>query len=76
MSVAAREVIDIARGAAARSLVIQDMLKERGGKYSKGSDWQSHVVVDGPLITGQNPASSEPAGQAMLNLLRPAATDR
>ncbi len=33
-----------------------------GGRYSKGPDWQSHVVVEGPLITEQNPASSEPAG--------------
>jgi putative cofactor-binding repeat protein len=36
------------------------------GKYSKGPDWQSHVVVTGNLITGQNPASPEAAAKALL----------
>src|SRR6202043_1482289 len=39
--------------------LVEDILKKNGGKYSKGPDWQSHVVVAGNLITGQNPASSE-----------------
>ena len=56
--------------------LVEDMLKDRGGKYSKGPDWHSHVVVDGLLITGQNPASSGPAAQALLDLLQPAANDR
>ena len=46
--------------------LVQDMLVENGGKYSKGPDWQPHVVIDGKLITGQNPASSAPAAQAVL----------
>lgn len=49
--------------------LVEDMLKENGGKYSKGADWQPHVVSDGLLITGQNPASSEPAALALLALL-------
>jgi putative intracellular protease/amidase len=52
--------------------LVEDMLKEHGGKFSKAADWQPHVVVDGLLITGQNPASSEPAAQALLAKLRPA----
>lgn len=46
--------------------LLEDMLKQNGGNYSKGPDWQPHVVVDGLLITGQNPASSEPAARALL----------
>jgi putative intracellular protease/amidase len=49
--------------------LVEDMLKQNGGKYSKGADWQSHVVEDGPLITGQNPASSEGAARALLKKL-------
>ena len=46
--------------------LVEDMLKQNGGKYSKAEDWQPHVVTDGLLITGQNPASSEPAAKALL----------
>jgi putative intracellular protease/amidase len=49
--------------------LVEDMLKENGGQYSKDADWQSHVVVDGLLITGQNPASSEEAARALLKKL-------
>jgi putative intracellular protease/amidase len=51
--------------------LVEDMLKEHGGRFSKAADWQPHVVVDGLLITGQNPASSEPAARALLTRLRP-----
>jgi len=49
--------------------LVQDMLTRNGGTYSKAGDWQPHVVTDGLLITGQNPASSEPAAQALLKAL-------
>ncbi|KAE8754597.1 type 1 glutamine amidotransferase domain-containing protein [Paraburkholderia madseniana] len=49
--------------------LVEDMLKKNGGKYSKGPDWQSHVVVAANLITGQNPASSEAAAKALLSRL-------
>jgi putative intracellular protease/amidase len=52
--------------------LVEDMLKEHGGRFSKAADWQPHVIVDGLLITGQNPASSEPAAKALLAKLRPA----
>ena len=42
------------------------MLAEQGGDYSKGEDWASYVLEDGPLITGQNPASSEEAARKLL----------
>ncbi|NEM97527.1 type 1 glutamine amidotransferase domain-containing protein [Pontibacter burrus] len=50
--------------------LVEDRLKELGGNYSKVGDWQPHVVTDGLLITGQNPASSEPAAEALLKLLQ------
>jgi putative intracellular protease/amidase len=49
--------------------LVEDMLKEKGGNYMKGADWASYVITDGNLITGQNPASSEEAARALLNLL-------
>jgi putative intracellular protease/amidase len=49
--------------------LVEDMLKTNGGQYSKGADWQPHVLTAGLLITGQNPASSEPAARALLDKL-------
>lgn len=49
--------------------LVEDMLKEKGGNYSRGDDWSPHIVVDGNLITGQNPASSEGAAKAVLQAL-------
>jgi putative intracellular protease/amidase len=46
--------------------LLEDMLKENGGDYSKGADWGEYVVEDGLLITGQNPASSEKAAEILL----------
>jgi putative intracellular protease/amidase len=48
---------------------VEDMLKANGGRYSKGADWLSHTEVDGTLITGQNPASSEATARALLEAL-------
>ncbi|MBC7726230.1 MAG: type 1 glutamine amidotransferase domain-containing protein [Microbacteriaceae bacterium] len=50
--------------------LVEDMLVQHGGQYSKGADWQPYVVSDGLLITGQNPASSEPAAHALLAQLQ------
>ncbi|WP_347156883.1 type 1 glutamine amidotransferase domain-containing protein [Pontibacter chitinilyticus] len=50
--------------------LVENKLKELGGNYSKVEDWQPYVVTDGLLITGQNPASSEPAAEALLNMLQ------
>ena len=51
--------------------LLENRLKERGGVYSKGADWASYVQVDGKLVTGQNPASSQTAAEALLKLLHP-----
>ena len=47
--------------------LVEDELKAKGGVYSKGPDWGPYVIVDGLLITGQNPASSAPAAQRLLS---------
>ena len=49
--------------------LVEDMLKQNGGDYSKVGDWQSYAITDGILVTGQNPASSEAAAEALLKLL-------
>jgi len=49
--------------------LVEDMLKANGGDYQKGDDWTPFVVVDGKLVTGQNPASSEAAASKLMALL-------
>ncbi|HBG20245.1 MAG TPA: type 1 glutamine amidotransferase domain-containing protein [Desulfobulbaceae bacterium] len=50
--------------------MIEDMLSNKGGLFSKGNAWKPHIEVDGNLVTGQNPASSKPAAEAIVQLLR------
>lgn len=50
--------------------LVEDELKRLGGIYEKGPDWSVYTVVDGRLITGQNPASSGPAAKELIKLLR------
>ncbi|HUX55168.1 MAG TPA: type 1 glutamine amidotransferase domain-containing protein [Williamwhitmania sp.] len=49
--------------------LLENEMTKLGGHYSKGADWGSYVKVDGLLITGQNPASSEAAAKALMKLL-------
>ena len=49
--------------------LIEDEFVRLGAHYEKGPDWQVHVVTDGHLITGQNPASSEAVAHALLSML-------
>jgi len=50
--------------------LVEDELKAKGGNFSKGDDWQPYVLIDGKLVTGQNPASSGPGATVLLALLR------
>ncbi len=50
--------------------LLEDELKALGGQYQKAADWQPLAVVDGLLITGQNPASSEAVAKALIELLQ------
>src|SRR4029434_1355597 len=49
--------------------LVENELKRVGGLYEKAADWQTFAIVDGRVITGQNPASSTSAAQALLNVL-------
>ena len=49
--------------------LVEDELVRLGGLYEKAADWQSFVMVDGKLITGQNPASSQAAAERLLAML-------
>ncbi|CCA92552.1 type 1 glutamine amidotransferase domain-containing protein [Novosphingobium sp. PP1Y] len=52
--------------------LVEDELKAKGGQFSSGPDWHSHVVRDGLLITGQNPASSAATAEALTQALQAA----
>jgi putative intracellular protease/amidase len=49
--------------------LVEDELKRVGAFYEKAPDWQPFQIVDGHVVTGQNPASSTGAAQALLNVL-------
>ncbi len=49
--------------------LVENMLRENGGLYSKKDDWQPYAIEDGLLITGQNPASSELVAEMLLKKL-------
>jgi putative intracellular protease/amidase len=49
--------------------LVEDELKRLGAKFEKLPNWQPFSIVDGRLITGQNPASSTAAAKALLRLL-------
>ena len=49
--------------------LVEEMLRANGGLFSKAENWHPHVVIDGNLVTGQNPASSEPAAKTLLHLM-------
>jgi putative intracellular protease/amidase len=50
--------------------LLEEKLKERGGRYEKSAPWQSHVTVDQRLVTGQNPQSAKAVGEAVADALK------
>ena len=49
--------------------LVEDELKRLGAIFEKVPKWQPFSIVDGRLVTGQNPASSTSAAQALLKLI-------
>ena len=49
--------------------LVEDMLKEQGGHFSKAADFEPYVVVSGNLISGQNPASTQLITQELLKMM-------
>jgi putative intracellular protease/amidase len=50
--------------------LVEDELTRLGARFEKVADWQPFSIIDGRLITGQNPASSQSAAQNLLKVLR------
>lgn len=50
--------------------LVEDELKKAGGLFERTDDWGEYAVVDGHLVTGQNPASSAIAAEELLKLLK------
>ena len=50
--------------------LLEDELVALGGKYQRVEDWNSLVVVDGLIITGQNPGSSVAVADALLHTIK------
>ena len=49
--------------------LVEDELKRLGGHFEKVPNWEVFTIVDGHLITGQNPASSGPTARELLKVL-------
>ncbi|AJW99298.1 type 1 glutamine amidotransferase domain-containing protein [Burkholderia gladioli] len=52
--------------------LLEDALRVAGAEYSSAAPWQAKAVVDGRLITGQNPASGAAVGEAIVAALKEA----
>lgn len=49
--------------------LLESRLRELGAKFEKAPNWQDYVIVDGQLITGQNPQSSASTAKAVIKAL-------
>lgn len=49
--------------------LLETTLKQRGALHEGAADWHAKVVVDGRLVTGQNPQSATGVGEALRDLL-------
>jgi putative intracellular protease/amidase len=50
--------------------LVEDELIRLGATWSKVKNWAVHTVVDGKLVTGQNPASSGPAARILVDMVK------
>jgi putative intracellular protease/amidase len=48
-------------------ILLQEEFPRRGAAYTAAAPFTEHVVVDGRLITGQQPASGRAVGQAIVS---------
>jgi len=49
--------------------LVEDELVNKGAKYESAENFGVKVCTDGLLVTGQNPASSGPAAEALITLM-------
>ena len=50
--------------------LLETRMREAGGIYAQGPDFEAFAVRDGRLVTGQNPASSQKVAELMLEALK------
>ena len=50
--------------------MLEDALVAEGAQFSAADPWQVKVIVDGRLMTGQNPASAGPLAGEIVKALR------
>lgn len=48
--------------------LLESRLRERGALFEAGSPWENKVVIDGRIITGQNPQSASSLGEAIVKV--------
>jgi putative intracellular protease/amidase len=49
--------------------LVEDELRKLGGLFEKVANWQPFAIIDGRLVTGQNPASSTVGAQSLLKVM-------
>jgi len=49
--------------------ILEKVLRDQGARFAEVKPWQPLSVVDGLLVTGQNPASAAAVAQDMIKLL-------
>ncbi|MFC3093884.1 type 1 glutamine amidotransferase domain-containing protein [Alteromonas sediminis] len=50
--------------------LLEEKLARSARQYSKMQPWSEHVIEDGRVITGQNPASAHGVGKALVKQLK------
>lgn len=60
---------DAVQGTAIVPFLLETALIEHGAKHHEAPNWAENVIVDGRLITGQNPASARGVGVALVKAL-------
>lgn len=60
---------DEAQGTAIVPFMLETELKNHGAKHHAAANWSNNVVVDGRLVTGQNPASASSVGDEVIKIL-------
>lgn len=50
--------------------LLESELIAKGGTYSKADNFESHIQIDGKLITGQNPASAANVAKALIEMMK------
>jgi putative intracellular protease/amidase len=49
--------------------LLEDVLKHAGALYSCNPKWHPHIIIDGNLVTGQNPASALTLSETVYKML-------